>query len=135
VYRLEERATSLETEYPREITRRAYALIDICLWDVRGKALGLPVWRLLGGYMQTIPVILVEGYPRLNEDPETFAQRIADRANDGFKAIKIAYSGDPDDAADRIRETRARVSSGVQLIVDAAWAWQNVDDAVTAIGK
>jgi L-alanine-DL-glutamate epimerase-like enolase superfamily enzyme len=29
--------------------RAAKALIDIALWDLRGKILGQPVWRLLGG--------------------------------------------------------------------------------------
>ena len=135
VYRLQEWAAGLKSDFPSEIVRRAYSLIDICLWDIRGKALGLPLWRLLGGYRQTIPVLLVEGYPRLNEDPETFAQRIADRTDEGFKAIKIAYSGTPGDAADRLRETRARVPGDVQLIVDAVWAWESVAEAVTAIGQ
>jgi L-alanine-DL-glutamate epimerase-like enolase superfamily enzyme len=135
VYRLQETAAALESSFPKEIVRRAYSLIDICLWDLRGKALRLPLWRLLGGYRQTVPVLLVEGYPRLNEAPETFAQRIADRAQEGFTAVKIAYSGEPRDAADRLRETRARVSSEVRLVVDAAWAWKTVDEAVAAIAQ
>jgi L-alanine-DL-glutamate epimerase-like enolase superfamily enzyme len=130
VDRLQEWAAGLETDFPSEIVQRAYSLIDICLWDIRGKAFGLPVWRLLGGYRQTIPVLLVEGYPRVNEDPATFAQRIADRVDQGFEAIKIAYSGVPGDATDRLRETRARVPGDVQLVLDAAWSWESVDEAV-----
>ena len=95
-----------------------------------GKAFGLPLWQLLGGYRQTIPVLLVQGYPRVNEDAATFAQRIADRVDQGFEAIKIAYSGVPGDATDRIRETRARVPGDIQLVVDAAWSWESVDEAV-----
>jgi L-alanine-DL-glutamate epimerase-like enolase superfamily enzyme len=131
VDRLQEWAAGLETDFPREIVQRAYSLIDICLWDIRGKALGVPLWQLLGGYRQTIPLLLVEGYPRVDEDPETFAQRISDRVHQGFEAIKIAYSGVPSNATDRLRATRERVSSDVQLVVDGAWSWETVDEAAS----
>jgi L-alanine-DL-glutamate epimerase-like enolase superfamily enzyme len=130
VDRLRGWAAGLETDFPKEIVQRAYSLIDICLWDIRGKALGLPLWQLLGGYRQTVPLLLVEGYPRVDEDPETFAQRISARVDQGFKAIKIAYSGVPSNATDRLRATRAAVPGDVQLIVDAAWSWASVEEAV-----
>jgi L-alanine-DL-glutamate epimerase-like enolase superfamily enzyme len=130
VARLQEWGAGLETDFPKEIVQRAYSLIDICLWDIRGKVLGVPLWRLLGGYRQTIPVLLVQGYPRVGEDPETFAGRIADRVDQGFKAIKIAYSGVPDHATDRLRATRERIGGEVKLVVDAAWSWASVEEAV-----
>jgi L-alanine-DL-glutamate epimerase-like enolase superfamily enzyme len=107
----------------------------VCLWDIRAKALGLPLWRLLGGYRRTIPLLLVEGYPRLNEDAATFAQRIADRVDQGFTAIKLAYPGVPGDTADRLRDTRARVGANVELVVDAAWSWESVDEAVGVVDR
>src|SRR3954453_17436761 len=55
VNRLQERSAGLETDFPNEIVQRGYSLIDVCLWDIRAKALGLPLWQLLGGYRQTIP--------------------------------------------------------------------------------
>ena len=34
---------------------RALSLVDICLWDIRAQALGVPVWRMLGGCTQLDP--------------------------------------------------------------------------------
>ena len=42
VDRHQEWAAGLETDFPAEIVQRAYSLIDICLWDIRGKALPAP---------------------------------------------------------------------------------------------
>jgi len=36
--------------------------IDIALWDIKGKALGLPVWRLLGGERREVPAYASGGY-------------------------------------------------------------------------
>jgi L-alanine-DL-glutamate epimerase-like enolase superfamily enzyme len=135
VYRLHEWTTALESAAPKDLIRRAYALIDLCLWDIRGKAVGLPLWQLLGGYRRTIPVILVEGYPRRNEDCRVFAERIASRVDEGFHAIKIAYSGGAVEAEERLRETRGRVGADVRLIMDAVWAWTDVDEALRAVKR
>lgn len=133
VYRLQESVARLESEYSKELIRRAYSLIDMCLWDIRGKVLGLPLWQVLGGYRDTIPVLLVEGYPRRNEDAKAFAERLAGRVEEGFGAIKIAYSGGPSEAAERLKETRARAGNEVRLILDAVWAWTDVDEALAAV--
>jgi L-alanine-DL-glutamate epimerase-like enolase superfamily enzyme len=34
---------------PAGIFRMALSAIDVALWDIKGKALGLPLWKLLGG--------------------------------------------------------------------------------------
>ena len=33
----------------------ATSAIDVALWDIAGKALGTPVWELLGGYRDRLP--------------------------------------------------------------------------------
>src|SRR5919199_4913909 len=40
----------------------AIGVVDIALWDLRGKALGQPVWKLLGGHRQRVPVYAAGGY-------------------------------------------------------------------------
>ena len=43
------------------LVQRAISLLDIALWgDIRGKAFGAPVWRLLGGYRTVAPTLLVD---------------------------------------------------------------------------
>ena len=40
----------------------AMAAVDIALWDIKGKAANMPVWRLLGGYRNTVPCYVTGGY-------------------------------------------------------------------------
>src|SRR5262249_20610705 len=40
----------------------ACAAVDAALWDAVGKALGLPLWQLWGGYRSSLPMILIGGY-------------------------------------------------------------------------
>jgi L-alanine-DL-glutamate epimerase-like enolase superfamily enzyme len=53
---------------------RARSLLDIALWDIRGRAVESPIWTLLGdgGDPRAVPVMVVEGYPRVGEDDEAF---------------------------------------------------------------
>lgn len=44
------------------IALHVIAAIDVALWDVRGKALGLPVWQLLGGARRRAPVYATFGF-------------------------------------------------------------------------
>ena len=43
------------------ITALALAAIDTALWDLRGRRLGLPLWRLAGGAQPRVPVYSTEG--------------------------------------------------------------------------
>ena len=40
---------------PSGLVTRAVSAIDVALWDIRGKALGQPVYRLLGGFADRVP--------------------------------------------------------------------------------
>ena len=40
----------------------ALAAIDLALWDIKGKALGQPVWQLLGGARARVPVYATFGF-------------------------------------------------------------------------
>ncbi|MEU7000016.1 mandelate racemase/muconate lactonizing enzyme family protein [Nonomuraea sp. NPDC046570] len=65
--------------------------IDVALWDLNARALGVPVHRLLGGkFRDSVPVYT---HARATETPEQFAQEIADRIAMGFTAIKTTLPG------------------------------------------
>ena len=40
----------------------ATACVDVALWDAVGRALGMPLWKLWGGYRNSVPVITIGGY-------------------------------------------------------------------------
>src|SRR5690625_5008433 len=46
----------------RRIGLVASATIDDAVWDLVGKALNVPLWKLWGGYRQQVPVITIGGY-------------------------------------------------------------------------
>ncbi|WP_051231650.1 mandelate racemase/muconate lactonizing enzyme family protein [Stutzerimonas azotifigens] len=53
----------------------AIAAIDIALWDIKAKALGLPLWRLLGGARSEVPVYTTFGFSFLGRDELVEAAR------------------------------------------------------------
>lgn len=115
------------------IVRRALSLLDVCLWDLRGQAAGEPVWRLLGGGgPPEAPILLVEGYPVEGESTAAFGERLAARAAEGYRILKLANLPDPAEIAARLTATREAAGPEVELVVDVAWAWRDVEHAVEA---
>lgn len=116
------------------ILANARSLIDSALWDIRGKAFGQPVWRLLGGARDRVGVLLVEGYELPGETDEDFARRLADRSAEGYPALKLEAAGYDDMAVLRRRLERIReLAPTVELIVDVNGAWRSVREATEAI--
>lgn len=98
--------------------------IDIALWDIKGKALGLPIWKLLGGgFHEKLRVYASSLWGRNSQATRELAQRYRDR---GFTAVKFGW--DPmgkDENTDiaLVREARAGLGDNVDLLVDAGLAW------------
>ncbi|MEP7191134.1 MAG: hypothetical protein ABI901_18230, partial [Roseiflexaceae bacterium] len=61
--------------------------IDIALWDTIGRALGQPVWRLLGGHRDRVPAYAMVGW--LNYDLDTLRRISAQAMEQGFVGVKI----------------------------------------------
>ena len=72
--------------------------VEIALWDLAGKALGMPVYQLLGGKMRDRIRLYCDSQTAGPDDPRS-AQRIQQIKDLGFTAVKI----DIDDAADPMR--------------------------------
>lgn len=70
----------------------ATSALDIAIWDLKGKALGLPIWRLLGGYRSDLPVYATIGVPGTSRDElVTLGRWLVGR---GFHALKM-HAGRP----------------------------------------
>jgi L-alanine-DL-glutamate epimerase-like enolase superfamily enzyme len=94
------------------------AAIDIALWDLMGKAVGLPVWRLLGAHRDRVPTYAMVGW--LNWDIDEL-QRISIKAiEQGFQGVKVKV-GSPtlDEDVRRIEAVRSAIGPGPKLMVDA----------------
>jgi D-galactarolactone cycloisomerase len=99
----------------------AIAGVDIALWDVMGRSLGVPIHRLLGGMGRTT----VEAYASsimVEDDQETrlAAERLADTR---FRAVKLKVAGDIERDLERVALVRSILDPEVQLFVDANWGY------------
>ena len=70
----------------RGVTSCVVSGIDIALWDIRGKALGRPVYELLGGAVR--PAIPLYTHFPLGDTPEAAARNALEPVRDGHRAIK-----------------------------------------------
>lgn len=73
------------------IIMSAISAIDLALWDIKGKALGVPVYELLGGKCRD----KVRTYPAVFKfTPEEMAQACVEIKQQGFTAARLMITGD-----------------------------------------
>src|SRR6266566_8823921 len=70
----------------------ALAAIDIALWDIRGKALGQPVWRLLGGARSRVPVYATFGFGFFDREQLAAAAKLW--VAQGFRRLKMTVGNE-----------------------------------------
>jgi L-alanine-DL-glutamate epimerase-like enolase superfamily enzyme len=112
---------------------RALSLVDIALWDIKAKRAGQPLWRLLGGYQNEIPVLLVAGYLTDDTTPEELAEQLGDFARQGYRMLKLARTPEPALTRRLLEETARAVPEGCGVVVDAAWVWRSVREAAAEL--
>ena len=70
--------------------KSALSGLDIALWDIKGKKLGVPVWQLLGGKVRDR--LKVYGWIG-GDSPQAVVQGARDRKAQGFTAVKMNGTG------------------------------------------
>lgn len=114
------------------IAIHAMSGIDMALWDIKGKALGMPVWKLLGGgFHDRIRCYASSLFGPTPEATGDLARRYRDQ---GFTAVKFGW--DPmgrDEKTDiaLVREGRRGLGEDGDLLIDAGLVW----DAKTALQR
>jgi L-alanine-DL-glutamate epimerase-like enolase superfamily enzyme len=100
----------------------AMSHIDVGLWDVIGKALKTPVYKLLGGFRDRVPGYGSGGGISLSQE-ELVAEQMSWVA-DGFKAVKMKLGRrDPREDIERVQAVRAAIGPDIDLMVDANNGW------------
>ena len=117
----------------RGIFMRALSVVDIALWDIKGKAAGLPIWRLIGGHRTRMPVLMAGGYIAADKNLGALRDEVADYVQRGFRMIKIA-AGPIEEDTERIRVAR-EAAGDAQLMYDAHWAWRDPQAALRTVRK
>ena len=112
--------------HPRGILAQAISAVDNTLWDARGKLFRTPLYRLLGGCRDNVPVIAIGGYAaQPNEDPIAIVEKevrdILAREVHGMK-LKVGRASIELDI-ERVRAARRSGGSNFVIVVDANQRW------------
>ena len=91
--------------------------IDIALWDILGKARGLPIYQLLGGKCrEKVPVYATALYP---EEPAKVAEKARKFAEQGFHGVKIKVGFDLVQDIRIVRAVRRELGRDFAIMTDA----------------
>ena len=120
--------------------------VDIALWDIVGQATKTPLYRLLGGYRDTLDAYASAGFYAGDKGPDELMEEVGGYVERGFRTVKIKVGRNPDvllnplhdmNASDyatvpfeedieRVHAARAAmtaVSDSAKLAIDANNAW------------
>ena len=105
----------------------AVSALDIALWDIKGKAVGQPVWRLLGGAKNPVPAYITFGLPEYSvEQLMEVANMFVAQGEDKLKMV-VGVAGDHQgwrEDSDRVHAVRDAIGPAVQLSIDANYMLQ-----------
>lgn len=108
----------------RGLSVSAIAGVDLALWDILGRSLGAPVWRLLGGRRaERMPAYASGGWA---DEAGIGAQLQSYIDKGGFRAVKMRVGimdGSPARSAARVRAARRALGPEVKLMADAHGTW------------
>ena len=112
---------------PGGIFTLALSALDIALWDIKGKALGQPIWKLLGGMRNTVPGY-ASGALRRGLTHDKAARAAAHLKESGFTEMKmqLALPGSPTvtDEITRARVVREAIGPDIKLMCDINQRWR-----------
>ena len=114
----------------RRLALCAQACTDSAVWDAYGKAVGEPLYRLWGGYRDTLRVIAIAGYYEQGKTLNDYAAEMAELKAMGLGGCKFKVGGaSPAEDAERVRAAREAVPADFRLCVDANQGW-DLRDAI-----
>lgn len=119
--------TQLRTHGLANAAALAISGLDMALWDVKGKHLGLPVYKLLGGRRQEFRAY-VGGATFGFEPPEQIIDRITGfKEKFGFKGVKLRVGESVESDARRLVAVRKAFGDDLEIMVDANTRYDFVD--------
>ncbi|GIX45997.1 MAG: mandelate racemase [Candidatus Tectimicrobiota bacterium] len=108
----------------RVVSTYAIGAVDVALWDIAGKAAGLPIHRLLGTCRDRVPAYASSAWL---PSPEAYAEEAQHFRSLGWTAYKIHPHGTPQDDVRICQAVRRAVGDDMVLMLDSMWAYGYAD--------
>jgi L-alanine-DL-glutamate epimerase-like enolase superfamily enzyme len=107
------------------VSATAISAVDTSLWDLRARAIGLPLFHLLGAYRESIPIYGSGGFTTYSE--AELVEQLAGWVGHGISKVKLKVGKDwgtkqEEDLA-RVKAVRQAIGSDAELFVDANGAY------------
>jgi L-alanine-DL-glutamate epimerase-like enolase superfamily enzyme len=120
----------------RTTTVRAVGAADIALWDIAGKAAGLPIHRLLGSYRDRVPAYISSA---VLASAQAYAEEAQHYRSLHYAAYKIHPPQSWREDIKVCEAVRKAVGDDYLLMLDAAWSYDypaalRVGQAIEALG-
>lgn len=119
----------MDAVVPRNLVAKSG--IDLALWDLLGKAVGQPAYKLLGGI---VDAKILCTFTLSISTPEKMAEEASFRKSQGYKALVVKIGRDPKEDIQRLRLVREAVGDDMNLRLDANEAYWP-DQAIAVIRK
>jgi len=110
----------------------AKSAIEMACWDIQGKAVGKPVYELLGGACRGLSIRC--RYSMGAYEPTRAAERARELIAQGFETIKVKVGTEPTQDIQRVRAVREVIGPDRNLMIDANCGW-DVETAIRCINE
>ena len=102
----------------------ALSLVDMALWDALGKTVRQPVYKVLGGYRDKVPIITIGGYYQEGKALKDFASEIASYREQEMAGVKFKVGRiNVEEDVERVKVAREAAGDDFVIAVDANMAW------------
>jgi len=119
------------------VTISALSAIDIALWDIKGKALGLPVYKLLGGDYRNRAKVYATGLYEPQNVPsveDALVEEALGYRDQGFSGMKLKIGYGIERDVRLVKAIREAIGDDISLMVDANHAY-NASEAIQLARK
>lgn len=103
------------------ITSMAIAAVDVAMWDLKARVLGLPLCKLLGMARDRVPVYGSGGFTAYS--PQRLAEQLGGWVDEGIPRVKMKVGSAPDEDPARVLLAREVIGPRTELFVDANGAY------------
>ena len=104
------------------IASHAIAAVDVALWDLKARLLGVPLVTLLGQARADIPVYGSGGFTSYSE--AELHEQLATWVDEGIRSVKMKVGREPERDVERVRRARQAIGVTAELFVDANGAYE-----------